>query len=508
MEFLIRLLVIFALFFTDPTVLFAGTDAVDSLANRFEKSVVKLDIAKQASEVGTPWQRQDVSQSRHLGVVLSGGRVLTTAFAVVDATLIEMQRFGSSRRVPLAVDFVDYEVNIALLKPTSSVAGALVGLEPMALGEDLDLGSKVHLLKARNDNQLVRIAASLQEVGIYRAVTSAYSLPSYLFKLQQSGLGWSEPVISGNRLVGISTGQDSNYLHALPMSVIKHVLADDLRSQEDGGQYRGFPAIGVTLAPLVSPEYRKLLKVGTEKNGVRIAAVQVDSAFNGKLFPSDVLLAVGNNVVNDQGFVRHPLWGQIHLKYLVSKLYSGDVLNLHILRDGKDFNISAPLKRYDSNRAPISYYNYGHTVLHLIFGGLLFQELSRDYLQQWGKDWQDNAPFDFMYMWNYENEPKLDPSFRYVVLRRVLADEYNRGYEDYKHSVLESVNGIKVESLSQMEKVLREAPVSRGGRAYAVFVFKRGEGEIILAYDGLAKARERIAKTYEINTSSSFFSTP
>lgn len=74
------------------------------------------------------------------------------------------------------------------------------------MGDDLEINAKVDIYRARDAYQLARMPASLQEVGIYRAVTSSYSLVSYLLKVQQNGLGWSEPVIQEGRLVALTTG--------------------------------------------------------------------------------------------------------------------------------------------------------------------------------------------------------------------------------------------------------------------------------------------------------------
>jgi hypothetical protein len=473
--------------------------AQEDVDDRFEDSVVRLSVSKQSFDVSVPWQAGDVSQQLHLGVVLDGNRILTTAFAVADATFIEMTRFGETARWEMQPRFVDWEANLALL--TAVKSEAYQGLSPVSLGEDLKVNDKVDIFKARDTYQMSRMQASIQEVGSYTSGTSTYSLVSYLLKVQQTGLGWSEPIFQGGRLVALATGQDNNYVYAMPMAVIRHFLDDT----HEEGKYRGFPSIGVELDSLVSPDVRKLIGAEAWQRGVRIAEVMADSSFAQKLEPDDVLLEVGGTPISEHGFFTHPKWGKLHLKYLLNERYAGDVLELKIVRKGKELTVSAPLTRFDSNRTKVVAYGYGRKEPHFIFGGLVFQELTRNYLKQWGRDWRSAAPFDLMYIYDYQNAPEAEPGRRIVLMSRVLADEFNRGYGDLRNVVVDEVNGRKIRSLEDMRAALRDAAITRGGKRYAKISFLRGGGEVILAYDGLEAAHERIAKTYEVTAPESFF---
>lgn len=479
--------------------LFSPSQAQESADDRFEDSVVRLAVSKQTFDAAVPWQAGEVSQQLHLGVVLDGHRVLTTAFAVADATFIEMTHFGEPERWEMRPLFVDWEANLALL--TAVRAEAFADLKPVTLGDDLKINEKVDIFRARDTDQMSRMSASIQEVGIFNAVTSQYSLATYLLKVQQTGLGWSEPIFFGGRFVALATGQDSNFVYALPMSVIRHFL-DDNHEQD---AYRGFPAIGVELDPLVSPDLRKLLGVNGGQRGIRIAEVMADSPFFNLLQRDDVLLELAGTPVTEHGLFTHPKWGKLHLKYLVHSKYSGETIELKLLRKGVEHKVSARLTRFDSNRPPITAYNYGKKEPHLIFGGLVFQELSRNYLKQWGREWRANAPFDLLYLLEFKNTPDPEPGRRIVVLSRVLADDFNRGYVDLRHLVVDRVNNHLVNSLSDLAKALAEGAEVRGGKRYAKISFLRGGGEIVLGYDGLQTAHERMARTYEIPTADSFF---
>lgn len=484
-------------------VLVVGTGICGShgaFAQGLESHVVRVFVGKREVDRSAPWQYDSVRQQSSLAVMLPGGLLLSTAFAVADASTVELQRFGASRKEPADVAFVDYEVNLALLRPRDPKA--LEGIKPAPLGDDLAVDDAVEIYKARDAYQLAKMPAKLQEVGVFGAVTSSYSLVSYLIKVQQTGLGWSEPIFRGGQLVALTTGQDNDFVHAIPMSIVRHMLDDKL-----GAGYRGFPAIGVSLTSLTSPEQRRLLKADRFTHGVRIAKVAPGGPFSDKLKSDDVLLEVAGTRVSEHGYYTHPRWGMVHLKHILNRKYGGDSLKLKILRDGAEIEVEATLERFDSNRSPVVAYRYGQPEPHLIFGGLIFQELSQDYLKQWGKDWRDVAPLDLLYTLEFEDEPSAAPDRRFIFLNRVLADVVNRGYGDLRRQVVKRVNGRTVSSMKDLKEALA-FPVSQGGKPYARIEFARDGGEVILGYDGLDEAHARIGKTYSVITPGSFFAMP
>src|SRR5690606_7351009 len=131
---------------------------------------------------------------------------------------------------------VDYEINLALLEPTD--AEALKGMQPVRFVDEVPLDSTLTVLRARDNNQLVSASATLQEVSIYSSVTSEYSFATYLLKTQQTTLGWAEPLVRGDVVAAVGSGQDSQYLHAIPGGIVNQFLRDVA-----SGSYRGFPSI-------------------------------------------------------------------------------------------------------------------------------------------------------------------------------------------------------------------------------------------------------------------------
>lgn len=473
--------------------------AQPQMTSDFEKSVVMLLSSKQTPDPDSPWGKGDVQTLSSLGVVIEGGYVLTTSWAVADSTLIELRRFGESQTVPMSVVAVDYEVNLALLKPKT--ASGLAGLSPLSLTGEMNEGSELKLLRKRDNVQLAVSLGRLFEVSMYRSATSNYYTATYLIKIQQSNLGWSEPLIFEGRLAALTTGQDDEYTYATPASVIQHFVKDAQSSN-----YRGFPSLGLQMRPLIDPNARKMLKVDKIKGGVRITKVTEDSPFLDDMRENDVLVKIGTIAIDDYGNYKHPLWGTIHFRHLINQLYAGDPVQVTVVRDGKTLIFNRQLKRYSSNNSLIPTYTYGKEGEFLIFGGFVFQELTRPFLTSWGKDWRSQAPVDLIYLYENEAFPTKNPEDRVVILGRVLADDFNQGYDSLKNLVVEKVNGESVTSLKRLAEILRTRPVTRSGKRYATFDFALGNGQAILGYDHLSESHQRIKERYGIPGSNNFYS--
>ena len=79
------------------------------------------------------------------------------------------------------------------------------------------------------------------------------------------------------------------------------------------------------------------------------------------------------------------------LKDIAINYKAGDSVDFSVLRGGKVVNVTTVLTKYDPEmdaivQNPHSGPNY------YIFGGLVFQELSIDYVKTWGRDWIEKAP--------------------------------------------------------------------------------------------------------------------
>jgi len=484
---------LFFLFASTPDGLVYGVVAEVS-----EESVVMILASSQRPDFDSPWRRKNGGMVRHLGTLTNKG-ILVGSDAVSGSTLIELQRFGDARKFPARVKFVDHEANLALLEPDD--AAFLVGMKPMLIGGKIPVNTQVSIVKERDLFQVIQTPARLIGVDVQSGGKSTYQMVEYKFEVQRTGLGYSEPVVHQGRLVALAIMQSEKAVQAVPAPVIEHFLED-----ASSKHYRGFPTAGFEAKPLVEPNYRKILGVGGRRGGVRVVRVFDTSPFKGLLEVNDVVYRMDGKDISENGYVRDPVWGQLDLSHLVNLRFAGDTLRLDVVRAGRELSFEAVLERHDSNRYYVPFGRHDEAEPHVIFGGLIFQELSKLMMASWGERFLRVAPLPFGYIHLYLDEPRKDPGARVVVMTRVLADSFNRGYESMQNLIVSKINGQVVANLESLREAFRNHAVGRGGRDYAVITFDRAGGEVVLGYDGLEQAHQRLRTTYGIPASESLFS--
>ena len=173
-------------------------------------------------------------------------------------------------------------------------------------------------------------------------------------------------------------------LTAIPVSVIEPYLKDYF-----SGSYKGVGLLGIMTANLNSPFQKKYYGIDEDMSGEMIAISQ-NSPLYGKVKEKDVLLKIGKYKLNTQGKYKNSKWGWLSFKDIAINYKAGDSVDFSVLRGGKVVNVTTVLTKYDPEmdaivQNPHSGPNY------YIFGGLVFQELSIDYVKTWGRDWIEKA---------------------------------------------------------------------------------------------------------------------
>lgn len=474
---------------------FAAEEARD--ASEFERSILHLTVTRSAPDPESPWALQNTDLSGYAGVVVGENRVLTLASLVSRAVYIQAQKVDDVEKIPMRVVFADYEANLAVLAPVDG--RHLTGVKIMPVGPDLPVGSDVWLVAIESERQLQRVSLRAMEVGIREAVIGGMTVPIYSLSGQSRSACKADPIIRRGVLVGICVGISESQPQALTSGVISHFLGDKLSAN----LYRGFGSFGVTLSPVRSPWHRKLLGISAGKGALRVSGVNETSPFTDCLKVDDIVTGLDQVAVDHRGFYQHPQWGAVPIRHYVIAKYAGEHMTFHYTRAGKFLNCSRVLRRFSSMDNTVPGPTNEGGVPHLIFGGLMFQELSADFLSAFGRDWPRNSPPALAFIYNYMNRPSLARR-RNLVLASVLGDEFNAGYEKLSNLVLKAVNGRQASSMEELKIHLRLPGIQRDGIEYAVFDFMNGS-LVALPYKGLPEAQRRIAKAYAVTDASSFF---
>src|SRR3712207_3852034 len=110
-----RIPLLICLFFA-PLALLHGQNVVDAQAAT-KLSVVRVNVTNQPHAFVRPWGKRPPFVRRGIGAVLANQRVLVTGELVANSNYIEFEAGDSGQKMPATVEVVDYEANLALLKP-------------------------------------------------------------------------------------------------------------------------------------------------------------------------------------------------------------------------------------------------------------------------------------------------------------------------------------------------------------------------------------------------------
>jgi hypothetical protein len=172
----------------------------------------------------------------------------------------------------------------------------------------------------------------------------------------------------------------------------------------------------------------------------------------------DVILNVSGFDLDRRGYFQHPKYGTLYWPHLVKGgPIMGAKIPIEILRDGKSQKIEVTLKKSPVPLLPI--HRHDEAPPFLIKGGLVFQELSRPYLQAFGKDWATRAPLNLLDVLS-SPEDYEEGRRRVVVLTRVVATEATIGYDRLASQIIKSVNGQPVAGLPELAAALEKTPVT------------------------------------------------
>ncbi|MEI8340106.1 MAG: PDZ domain-containing protein [Verrucomicrobiota bacterium] len=416
--------------------------------------VVRVNATNQVWDFIRPWSKRAPFTRRALGVVLAGNRVLVTAELVANANYVELEKAESGEKVAATVELVDYESNLALIKTSDDKF--LAGIKPMEL-TDASVGDHITIWQLENTGSLLSTSAVVTTVEASRYPMDDSMLLVYRLatSLQYRDGSFTVPAIKDGKLIGMLMRYDprSQSADAIPTPVIQHFLKDAA-----GKTYAGFPRAGMDFAGMRDPQLRHYVGLnGNPGGGVYITAVQKNSpADKAGLRAGDVLLAINGQAVDQDGNYTDPHYGKISLIHLVStRGYVGDKLKLHLFRDGKPLDAEVTLAHRPVEDFVIEPYTIDKAPPYYVLGGLVFQELSRQYLKEWG-DWQKKAPERLVYLDRYQSELFPDGGKKVIFLSQVLPSENTVGYEELNNLVVTKINDIPLNSLADVAKAVEK----------------------------------------------------
>ena len=445
--------------------------------------VIRVFATSQDPDFDGPWQARTPSNSTGSAVVIGPGLLLTGAHVIANATFLQVQKPSHPDKAIARVRAVSHDCDLALLEVVDP-PGFLDDVEPAELGP---------MPRLRDEVAVVGYPVGGEEISITEGVVSRIEVQRYSHSQRHllavtvdaaiNAGNSGGPVFGDGKVVGIAfqklTGVD-NIGEMVPPPLIRAFL--------DGvthGKRPEIPALGITTQNLENPLLRKQLGLEATERGVVVLHVDYNGSAYGHLEPRDVITAIDGLPIANNGTVQYIDHYRTRYDVVLGHRYIGDRIELAIKRNGAPMAVELELRQWQP-LVPRS--RYDQPPAYFVYGGLVFQTLTRDYLTTWDK-WWNKAPKEFLnyYYLGYRTADQNE----IVILTQILADEINVGYG---HLYNEAVAKIDGHVPRDMEDFVARLSAARG----VVEIETTSGGIIMLDSDEVRKATQRVLTRYHI----------
>lgn len=422
-----------------------------------ETSILRVNVTNQPFNFALPWQKRQPGNRQGLGALLDGNQVLVTAELIQDATYLEFEVASSGRKLTAKALTIDYEANLALLAPAEEPDGFFDGLVPFVLDDTPPKkGDKFEVWQFENNGSSVTSEITFETARLGRYFIDG----SYFLQFDANGAvnyragSFTLPVIHSNKLTGmlLTYDKEDQVAAILPYPIVQAFLNDAA-----DGTYVGFPSFGIKFAATLDEQLRAYLKLDKQiTGGVMVTGVMPGtSASAAGLQEGDVLLEIGGHKLDARGNYQDPTWGLLAMGHLVKGgNVTGAQLPMKISRGGQLQELTLTLARKDASDYLVDPYIFDRAPKYLILGGMVFSELSKPYLEAFGQEWRNRAPFDFVYAAEHQDEFAREGRRKLVFLAGSLPSESTLGYENIRGVFVEKVNDKAIGDLKEFDAAL------------------------------------------------------
>lgn len=395
--------------------------------------------------MAAPWQISATVGTAGSGVIIEGQRILTSAHLVSNAASIEAVRADRSEPHAARVAFLGHDADLALLEVDDP--SFFEGARPLSLGDAPTLQQVVQVWGFPMGGRSVSITSGV----VSRVEVESYSQSGRALLRTQIDAAINPgnsggPVLSDGDLVGVAMqvlrGAE-NVGYVVPAPVVHHFLKDT-----EDGRYHGFPRLGVRVQELHSEAQRLAVGLVRSRSGVLVIRVDYGSPASRVLQPGDVLISIDARPIANDGTTYWPGLGRVRYSFIPQSKQVGETVSLRFLRRGEMRRATLTLT---ANEELVPGRRTTQRPRYLIFAGLVFQPLSKDYFDVFLR------PPDTLTSLA-RNRVVTKAQREIILMQRVLPHPVNRGYQDMSDEVVAAVGGKVPRDLDHLARILDAAP--------------------------------------------------
>jgi S1-C subfamily serine protease len=449
------------------------------------KSLVRITTTSQEPDYKVPWNSGSVSGGVGAGFVVDGGRILTNAHVVSNARFIVVEKEDDPQRYPATVQFVGHDCDLAVLHVLDK--GFFQNTRPLGFGGIPAIESPVSVYGYPIGGERLSVTRGIISRIDFQTYTHS-GIDSHLAVQLDAAINPGNsggPVMQNGKVVGVAfqgysgdVAQNVGYM--IPTPVIRRFLEDIA-----GGRYDGYVDLSITYFKLLNPAERHALGLPDDERGVMVSSVSSEGSSADKLQPGDVLLAVDNHPIASDGFVQ--LDGErVDMSEIVERKFKGDRVKFDILRDKTKVSVEIELKGnwpylIQANR-------YDSPPRFVLFGGLVFQPLSKNFMDAYQVDDLRLRYFYSFFITDeiYKEHPEV------IVLSNILPDPVNAYLTDLRFQIVDEINSKKIRTLDDVARAFAEKS------DYYVIRFVGAARPAVLERSAVEQARDRILGNYNV----------
>ena len=450
------------------------------------QSLVRIIATYQYPDFGEPWKPGTVSQGVGSGFVIAGKLIMTNAHVVSNAGFLMVDREGGEgMRYEATVKFVAHDCDLALLEVKD--AAFLKNAAELSFGGTPEVNSSVAAYGYPIGGERMSVTRGIVSRVEFRPYAHS-GMDSHLAIQVDAAINPGNsggPVLQDGKVVGVAfqaipgaVAQNTGYM--IPVPVIQRFLKDI-----GDGKYDGYPELAIRYQNLMNPAYRRFLGLADDRLGVLVTDVTKESSAGGVIQVNDVLLKIDGHPIFANG--RIALEGeQIQLEEIAERKQHGDKVTFDLLRAGKPQSVTMTLR----GSWPFTVFakTYERTPRYVIFAGLDFQPLNRNYFRAHKVEDLDTL-YNFQFYVDdeiYLERPEM------VVLGSVLPDPINSDLEPYANKLVDEVNGTRIRGLADLA-----AAFAAKAERYVIRLHRVGR-PLVLEAAGVEAARARIRERYGV----------
>jgi hypothetical protein len=460
------------------------------MTEQMKRSLVYLRISACSYDEHEPWKQGDISNEAGYGCAVSEYEVITTAWNVANARLVEARIYGESEYIPVRIKVIDYENDLCLIELDRTAMPQ--PLRPIKFTDDYRKGAEVDFYWLSSDGHLYNGRGYLDRAEVTESNASFSYLLNYVLANTSKVSGRGQVNFIGSEAIGVSCwwSSESKEAELIPAMIINRFLAD-----AKDGDYKGFGAVGFETTTLLDPTKRAYLKMPQGlKDGVYVSDVYNLGTGSDVLKKGDVILSIDGKTINPREQFEDPRYGQLSFEHLITSKAAGESVVFELWRDGQRMKVECEVKNFNVAQMLVPYYEYDHQPEYVVTGGFVLQKLTRPYLAKLGENWEGQAP---SYLYNYYSNMSFKPTDErrdIVILSYVLPAKINLGYADLGQIVVSKFNGMPIHSIKDILTAQKFNPDSK----YDVIEFELDNPKVVIPREQLPAADALIGRNYGI----------